>query len=70
MAITEFTDVELDDEAFDAACEAATEAHVAGLDPCFQLEHGVQAYIFSLLESGWTIRPPGLFRRILMWWRS
>jgi len=35
----------LDQEAFDHAVEAATEAAYAGLEEQTQLEHGIQAYV-------------------------
>lgn len=57
MQPTEFTEVKLYDDAFNAAVEAATEAHRAGLEPCFELEHGIQAYIFYLLTNGWIVAP-------------
>lgn len=47
--------IELQDDAFDNAVEAATEAHVAGLEPAEQLEHGIKAYLLTLETMGYRI---------------
>ncbi len=47
----EVVKVDLDDEGFDVATEAATQAHVAGFDPSIQLEMGLKAYLWIMLKK-------------------
>lgn len=51
LDLDEIDKIRLTDEALDCATEAATQAHVAGLDPSDCLEAGIKAYL-------WAIRTP------------
>ena len=54
-----FETMPLDVDAFEVACDRATEAHVAGLDPHDQLEHGIKGYLLALEAMGCVILSPG-----------
>lgn len=51
-ALEDALELELLDEGFNNAVEAATEANRAGLDHQEQLEHGIKAYVYTLLWLG------------------
>ena len=42
-------------DAFEVAVDCATNAHVAGLEPALQLEHGIKGYILALNKLGYSI---------------
>lgn len=52
-------DLELLDDGFNNAVEAAGAAVHAGLDESTQLEHGIKAYVLTMLLAGWKFCQPG-----------
>lgn len=40
----------INDDAFEAACYAAADAHHAGMDPHDQLRRGIQAYLVAMQQ--------------------